>query len=119
MNIGEFARRTGVSAHTLRYYERIGVLRRAHRNASGHRDFDAADLDWIAFVRRLKDTGMPLAEIKRYAELRSAGEHTAGARRALLAAHAEVLATRIAEERDHLARIRDKIALYRDLENTP
>ena len=115
MNIGEFAQRAGVSAHTLRYYERIGLLRRVARNASGHRDFVASDLAWIAFVKRLKATGMPLADIRRYAELRAAGASTAAARQALLEAHAARLESRLAREQEHLERIRDKIAYYRAL----
>lgn len=115
MNIGEFADRAGLSAHTLRYYERIGLLRRIARNASGHRDFDATDLAWIAFVKRLKATGMPLADIRRYAELRAAGEATTAARQALLETHAALLESRLAREQEHLEHIRDKIAYYRTL----
>ncbi|MES1929273.1 MerR family transcriptional regulator [Salinisphaera dokdonensis CL-ES53] len=113
MNIGQFAQRSGVSTDTLRYYEKIGVLRRIGRNPSGHRQFDASDLDWIAFVLRLKATGMPLADIRRYAELRSQGTATAGERQALLEAHARDLEARIAEDRRHLAGIHAKIDFYK------
>ncbi|MBO9469925.1 MerR family transcriptional regulator [Endozoicomonas sp. G2_2] len=113
MNIRQFAERSGVSADTLRYYEKIGVLRRIARNPSGHRQFDRSDLDWIAFVLRLKATGMPLADIRRYAELRSQGPATEAERQALLEAHARDLETRIARDRGHLAAINDKIAFYR------
>lgn len=115
MNISEFATRSGVSAHTLRYYEKIGLLPTVARNASGHRDFDDNDLAWIAFVTRLKNTGMPLAEIQRYARLRASGAATVAERQALLEAHAGALEAEIEAQQNHLARIRDKIAYYRSL----
>lgn len=115
MNISEFATRSGVSAHTLRYYEKIGLLPAITRNVSGHRDFGEAGLAWVAFVTRLKDTGMPLAEIRRYAEMRAGGAVTVAQRRALLEDHAAALEAEIATQNDHLRRIRDKIAYYRTL----
>ena len=54
MKIGDLARRSGLSVHTIRYYERIGLLPRADRDASGHRDYDAAILTWIGFLDRIK-----------------------------------------------------------------
>ena len=112
MNIGEFAARTGVSADTLRYYEKVGVLRRITRDASGHRVFDARDLDWIGFVLRLKATAMPLADIRRYAQLRAEGAATFAERRRMLERHARHLQDKLARDRDHLAGIRAKIAYY-------
>ncbi|MES1924117.1 MerR family transcriptional regulator [Salinisphaera sp. T31B1] len=112
MNIGEFATRSGVSADTLRYYEKIGVLRTIARNASGHRVYDVRDLDWIAFVLRLKDTAMPLADIRRYAELRAQGDATCDERRQMLEAHAGHLQKKIQRDRDHLAAMQAKIAFY-------
>lgn len=116
MNISEFASRSRVSADTLRYYEKIGVLRRIARNASGHRVFDTRDLAWIAFVTRLKDTGMPLAQIREYAQLRHQGAATAARRRALLEDHAAALEQRLARAQDSLSLIRAKIAWYQGQE---
>ncbi|WP_348766231.1 MerR family transcriptional regulator [uncultured Salinisphaera sp.] len=112
MNIGEFAARTGVSADTLRYYEKVGVLRQITRDASGHRVFGERDLDWIAFVLRLKATAMPLADIRRYAQLRAEGVATLVERRRMLERHAQHLEDKLARDRDHLAAIRAKIAYY-------
>jgi len=112
LNISEFAARSGVSADTLRYYEKIGVLRQTARNASGHRVFDSRDLDWIAFVLRLKATAMPLADIRRYAELRAQGESTFGERRQMLETHVRHLEERIARDRDHRRNLHAKIAFY-------
>lgn len=117
MNIGEFSRRSEVSAHTLRYYEKIGLLQPARRAASGHRVYDEHDLDWIGFVKRLRATEMPLAEISEYARLRARGDQTADARAALLSRHAAHLRTRIEAQQAHLARIEEKIRLYQPLEN--
>jgi DNA-binding transcriptional MerR regulator len=89
MKIGELAKRSGLSVHTLRYYERIGLLPRADRDRSGQRDYDAGILTWIAFLQRLKTTGMPIREMLRYAALRERGPATATARRRLLEAHRE------------------------------
>jgi 4-carboxymuconolactone decarboxylase len=70
MRIGEIARLSGLSAHTLRYYERIGLLPYADRDRSGQRDYDASILAWTEFLGRLKTTGMPIREMLRYAALR-------------------------------------------------
>lgn len=111
MRIQEFATLTGLGVHTLRYYEKLGLLVPA-RNASGHRDYHRSDLDWAAFIKRLKATDMPLEEIQRYAMLRAQGEMTAGARRELLAQHARRLEARLAEQTEHLVRLKDKMAYY-------
>jgi DNA-binding transcriptional MerR regulator len=67
MSIGELARRSGLTTHTLRFYESAGVLRPAGRAANGHRRYRGEDVRWLEFVLRLKVTGMPLAEIRQYA----------------------------------------------------
>ncbi|ART63303.1 MerR family transcriptional regulator [Kushneria marisflavi] len=89
MKIGELARRSGRSAHTLRYYERIGLLPPPRRDGSGQRDYDASVLAWLAFLERLRATGMPIREMLDYAALRARGEDTALERCALLEAHRE------------------------------
>jgi DNA-binding transcriptional MerR regulator len=66
MKIGELSQRSGLSAHTIRYYEKIGLLPFADRDGSGQRDYDLTILSWIAFLGRLKLTGMPLKQIQRY-----------------------------------------------------
>lgn len=111
MRIQAFAELTGLTAHTLRYYEKLGLLVPG-RNAAGHRDYRQSDIDWAAFIRRLKATDMPLEEIQRYAALRSQGESTAAERRALLAEHAERLERRLAEQVIHLERLKEKMAWY-------
>jgi DNA-binding transcriptional MerR regulator len=113
MHIGEFARLTGLSEYTIRYYEKAGVLRPAKRDGSGLRDFDESDIAWMEFVRRLKDTGMPIGEIKRYAELRMAGDGTKDERLHLLEAHERRVVQEIAEKTKNLEKLREKIAFYK------
>jgi DNA-binding transcriptional MerR regulator len=115
MNISQFSAVTGLSAYTLRYYEKIGLLAPVYRNQSGHRDYANKDLEWITFIIRLKETGMPLQQILHYAHLREEGGDTAGERRALLVLHADMLETRIAKELEHLEALKKKIIYYNDL----
>ena len=109
MNIKEFSKITGISAHTLRYYEKIGILQEVKRNASGHRNYTERDIVWAEFINRLKETGMPLAQIKEYASLRKRGECTAKTRMNLLEQHALVLKQKITEEQQHLKKINETI----------
>ena len=112
LTIGQVAATTGFSAHTLRYYERAGLLRAVGRTTAGHRLYSPADLNWLQFVMRLKATGMPIASIKAFSELRAQGDSTYGMRREMLAAHRDTVVTGIAELKANLAAIVDKIAWY-------
>lgn len=87
MNIKAVSQTTGLSAHTLRYYEKIGLIMHVPRDAKGHRDYSAQDVAWLEFLKRLKATGMALADMKTYAELRYRGDRTIDARLALLDRH--------------------------------
>lgn len=113
LSIQQFATRTGLSADTLRYYEKIGLLRHVARDASGFRVYGPRDLEWVGFILRLKDTGMALDDIIRYADLRERGDSTLEARQALLEVHAEKLQARLERDREHLDALRAKIELYR------
>jgi DNA-binding transcriptional MerR regulator len=112
MNIQAFAERCGLTAHTLRYYERIGLLGAVARRDNGHREFGPRDVAWVEVLQRLRETGMPIREMLRYAELRHAGEGTLEERRAMLAAHADALEATLQRQRSHLAFVRRKIANY-------
>ncbi|MCJ2135727.1 MerR family transcriptional regulator [Methylobacterium sp. J-026] len=114
MKIGDLAMRSGLSAHTLRYYARIGLLPYADRDRSGRRDYDASILTWIAFLGRLKATGMPISEMLRYATLRAQGDLTGPARRTLLERHREQVRHRIDAFQACLLVLDSKIAGYAD-----
>ena len=116
MKIGNLARRTGLSTHTIRYYERIGLLPRADRDGSGQRDYDASILVWIEFLSRLKTTGMPIRDMLRYAVLRDKGDDTGPQRRALLEAHREKVRAHVAELEACLVILDAKIGGYADAE---
>lgn len=110
--ISEVAALTGLSAHTLRWYERIGLMPRVDRSHTGQRRFTPRDLDWLAFVGKLRLTGMPVADMVRYAELVRAGDHTREERRELLEATRRDVLARVTELQDTLAVLDVKIAHY-------
>ena len=110
---GQTAERSGFSLDTLRYYERIGLLDPVQRTSSGHRRFDEDDLEWLEVLRCLRDTGMPIAQMCRYAELARGGEATFAERLGLLTEHDAAVQERIAvlqAQREHL---QEKIGWYR------
>ncbi|WP_260609972.1 MerR family transcriptional regulator [Streptomyces sp. WAC06614] len=110
--ISEVEARTGLSQHTLRWYERIGLMPHVDRSHSGQRRFSDADLDWLAFVGKLRATGMSVADMVRYAELVREGEHTIAERRELLERTRREVAARIAELTDALGVLDHKIGHY-------
>lgn len=113
LTIAEAADQTGLTVHTLRYYERDGLMLRAvERAASGHRRYSDDDLRWIQMVTRLRATGMPIRDVRRYAALVREGDGTEAERLALLLAHREVVERQLAEVTAHLRAIDHKIALY-------
>jgi DNA-binding transcriptional MerR regulator len=114
LSIAEAARRTGVSVHTLRYYERAGlVVTAVDRTSGGRRRYHQLDLDWIVICTRLRATGMPIRTIRRYAELVSAGPGNEQERLALLEAHRAEVTAKIARTRENLKLIDHKIDVYR------
>ncbi|MER5618075.1 MULTISPECIES: MerR family transcriptional regulator [unclassified Streptomyces] len=114
LTIGEAARRTGVSVHTLRYYERVGLVVSAiDRTSGGRRRYHQLDLDWINVCTRLRATDMPIKAIRRYAELVTAGAGNEQERLALLESHHADVAARIAELQDNLKIVDHKIDVYR------
>ncbi|GAA3667130.1 MerR family transcriptional regulator [Nonomuraea antimicrobica] len=116
MTIQEAAARSGLSAHTLRYYERIGLIHSVGRNSSGHRDYAEADLVWLDFLTKLRTTGMPIADMCRYAELRRMGRNTSGERKEMLELHRERVRARIAELTQDLKVLDQKIDSYGGME---
>ncbi|GLZ09245.1 MerR family transcriptional regulator [Actinomadura sp. NBRC 104412] len=114
LSIAEAARRTGVSAHTLRYYERAGlVVTPVNRTDGGRRRYRRIDLKWITICTRLRATGMPIRGIRRYAELVAAGPGNEDERLDLLVSHRDRVLAQIAELRQNLELINHKIEVYR------
>jgi len=116
LTIAEVAERTGLTAHTLRYYERAGLIVPVARAPGGQRRYSASDLDWIGFLLRLRETRMPIGQMQAFAKLRSEGNTTAPERREMLELHlTQVLASIDAMQRAAQA-LQAKIEHYRDLE---
>lgn len=113
MSIAEAARRSGVSAHTLRYYERAGLVVSVERTTGGRRRYRQPDLDWISVCTKLRATGMPIRTIRRYAQLVTAGRGNEQERLALLQAHRADVVAKLAEVRKNLKVIDHKIDVYR------
>ncbi|MFJ9854008.1 MerR family transcriptional regulator [Streptomyces sp. NPDC101150] len=112
--ISEVAEHTGLSAHTLRWYERIGLMPHVDRTHTGQRRFTNRDLDWLNLVTKLRLTGMPVADMVRYAELVREGDGTFPEREELLTAHREDVRQRIAELQSTLTVLDYKIDIYAD-----
>ena len=119
MKIGELARRTGLSVDTIRYYEKIGLLPRADRDRAGRRDYDRGILAWIAFLGRLKTTGMPIRNMLEYARLREGGIATERQRHDLLVAHRAAVQANLEELRTCLLALDAKIAGYAGTADNP
>jgi DNA-binding transcriptional MerR regulator len=115
LTIAEASERTGLTPHTLRYYERDGLLiSPVARSSSGHRAYSEQDLRWIVMLTCLRATGMPIVAIRRYVRLVQAGAGNENQRLELLRAHRREVLARLAEVTDHLSAIDGKIALYED-----
>ncbi|MCX4645657.1 MerR family transcriptional regulator [Streptomyces sp. NPDC055059] len=110
--ISEVVAVTGLTAHTLRWYERIGLMPHIDRSHTGQRRYSNRDLDWLAFVGKLRLTGMPVAHMVRYAELVRVGEDTFEERRELLESTRRDVLSRIAELQDTLSVLDFKIDFY-------
>ncbi|KUL46140.1 MerR family transcriptional regulator [Streptomyces sp. NRRL F-4489] len=115
LTIAEAARRSRVSVHTLRYYERAGLtVSPVDRTHSGRRRYHALDLEWIRICTRLRATGMPIKDIRRYAQLVAAGRGNEKERLALLESHRDHVLAGIAELQESLRLIQRKVDIYRD-----
>jgi len=114
LSISDAALATGVSVHTLRYYERAGLIDGVDRAASGHRRYSEADLAWVETLRCLRATGMPIRRIRRYAELVRVGEGNERERLALLEEHRAAVRAELEQVQTHLAFVERKIAIYKE-----
>jgi DNA-binding transcriptional MerR regulator len=116
LSISEAARQTGLSAHTLRYYERAGLMASSvdRDDSSSHRRYTEQDISWITMLTRLRGTGMPISAVREYAELVRAGDGNEAERLALLEEHRERVLRQLTEVQEHLAAIDFKIDLYRE-----
>ncbi len=115
-SIQQVASMTGLSTHTLRYYEKIGLIKNVQRDQTGYRQYTDFDLAWIQFLIRLRVTGMPMLKMKQFSDLRQKGESTITARKELLEEHYKDVLGKIEELELNSQRIEEKIAHYKKLE---
>ena len=110
-SIGEAAEKCGLSQHTLRWYERIGLLGSIARGGDGRRRFGDSDLDWLSLLTKLRATGMPVRDMQRYAELVRSGAGQAE-RMELLKRHRDEVRRALAAQRECLKLLDSKISYY-------
>ena len=113
LSIQDMANQCGVSVHTLRYYERIGLLGPIRRSANGHRQYSADDVGWVQLLVCLRETGMNIQDMLRFADVDGPNLSVAERRLALLEAHREAVRARQRTVEEHLQRIEGKLAYYR------
>jgi len=117
MSISDMAAETGLTTSTLRYYEQEGLLlEQPGRASSSHRRYPPAAATWLTFITRLRSTGMPIRDIRRYAELARQGDRTTPERLALLVEHRSHVIEQLAEVQRSLDAIDFKIASYERFE---
>ena len=110
--ISQLAEKLSVSAHTLRFYEKEGLLPSIQRDQSGNRLFSQADAEWLELLMCLKNTGMPLKEIKQFVEWLEQGDRSIKQRLALFQAQVEKVEQQIAELQRHLEILKYKRQFY-------
>jgi len=118
LTINEVATHTGLSAHTLRYYERAGLIAPVARAPGGQRRYAASDMDWIGFLLRLRATHMPIGQMQVFARLRGDGNATAPERRQMLETHLADVQASIKLMQQSVKVLQAKIEYYRVLEHS-
>lgn len=116
LTIQEVAVETGLSEHTLRYYERIGLIESVNRAGNGHRRYTEHDVDWIELLKCMRATGMPIEQMKRFSDLVRSGDHTISERLELLTAHRKAVLDSIEELKQYLKMIEYKIDCYSSMQ---
>lgn len=115
MKIAEVSKRYDISADTLRYYERVGLLRHVPRNASGVRDYNETNCRTVEFLKCMRSAGVSIEALIEYMDLFDEGEHTAAARKALLEEQRDLVRGCIADLQQGLDRLDYKIAHYESI----
>ncbi|MBS7576319.1 MULTISPECIES: MerR family transcriptional regulator [unclassified Enterococcus] len=113
-SIGQFAKKSGLSIDTLRYYEKEAIIF-SQRDSNNRRYYLEADYEWLLFILRLKKTGMTIKNIKEYAKLRYQGDSTISNRLKLLFEQLEILKVKQTEISQNIEFIEDKIEIYKKM----
>ena len=110
--IQDVSKKTGLTAHTLRYYEKEGLITGVERSQGGIRQYTDEDLERLGLIRCLKNTGMSIQEIARFVQLTHEGDHTLEERVELLREHREKVLERMAEMQQHLDKVTWKLNFF-------
>lgn len=113
--IQQAAAATGLSVHTLRYYERVGLIDPVGRADNSHRRYSQDDINWIEFLLKLKATGMSIQQMQRYAELQRQGDASLPQRVEMLKACRWQVQERMAELNEHMNLLNYKIDIYSNI----
>jgi DNA-binding transcriptional MerR regulator len=112
MKIAEVSERYGISADTLRYYERVGLIPPVHRNGGGIRDYNELDLRRVDFIKCMRGAGLPIEVLIEYIGLVQQGDKTIEARKEILIEQRDLLAARMAEMQKTLDLLNHKVKVY-------
>ena len=112
MTIAEVSKKYDISADTLRYYERIGLLPPVPRTKSGIRDYDAQSCGWVELMKCMRAAGVQIEALIEYVALFQQGDQTIDARKAILIEQRDQLIARMADMQQSLDRLNDKIDRY-------
>jgi DNA-binding transcriptional MerR regulator len=115
LTIQEVTKATGLSAHTLRYYERIGLIHPIAREENTRRCYTADDVGWIDFLLKLRAIGMSIKDMQKYAELQRQGDETLPERLEMLRSLRDKVEARLDELNEHLKLIYYKIDIYQKI----
>lgn len=117
--IQQAAEEMDVSAHTLRYYEKIGLLQSIQRAENGRRIYSETDLAWVYWLKLLRSSGMSINTIKQYVEITRAGDNAIDERCEILEKHRNHLRAKIKQFQGYLEKIEQKVEFYRGYETRP
>ena len=115
MKISEVSEQYELSADTLRYYERVGLIPPVNRTESGIRDYGEADIEWVNFVKYMRNAGLPIEVLVEYVSLVQQGDHTSEARKQILINQRDEIVRKMEEMQKTLDLLNYKIEVYEDL----
>jgi DNA-binding transcriptional MerR regulator len=118
LTIKEVAQKTGLTAYTLRYYERIGLIAPIARASGGQRRYASSDMDWLEFLMRLRATDMPIQRMQEFARLRSEGNGTVTERRTMLNEHLSQVVAQIQALQQSAQVLKAQIEFYRQIDHS-
>jgi Predicted transcriptional regulators len=113
--IKDAAKESRLTTHTIRYYEQEGLLPSIDRDKNGNRIFKDSDIEWLLFVRCLRETGMSIEEMKYFVKLSMEGEHTLEDRKRILQQHRRSIEDKIEQMKHYLKKIDEKMTCYNDI----